>query len=1119
MAPAALGRAVATAIIVIVGVLLTAAASAHAAGSYVFEPTLSLTGNCSTSSKDPVPDPGLCPIPPGVPGVDHPSAKFESPGVTTDAYGDIYVVSIREEQSRVDVFSPKGNFITEFKDTTGPQSIGVDSKGNLYVFERIAGGERQVRHFAPTVYKPEEEEIEYGSEPAVLANESTKVLFEMAPWASVTVDASTDRLYVDTGENVEIFGSAAEGNTLLETEVLPKTEGLFNALKQSTSIAVDAKHERIYVSDKSPTTLKSVIRVFELKPPHKEIEENTGSTTPKGEFLSGEGVLPLDVDERVGHVFVGDLAAANRVYEFEEDGTYLATIEHSFNIVPFEEIAVDDGKFSPHPQKEGWLFVPSEPAPALGHVYAFEPKEECAPEVLSSSAGDITETEATLRATINPCGLETKYRLEYVSKAQFEAEGGKSFEQGNAEVAGEGTLPQGGEGVAVSATAEGLEPDIHYVSRVFAENAEGEIEEQGSFKTFPSPGPVEPCSNVTLRTGLSTLLPDCRAYELVTPPDTNGRPASGGFFGAYDFPTVRAAPSGNLASFVLEGGSLPGQEGTGAFNGDSYVATRTAQGWASTLAGPTGEENNSILAPNPGSFSPDQTYSLWSDKTGTRIRYPDGHSELVGRGSLGEDPKAEANLVTENGSHIIFTSRVPLEEEGPSAGTKAVYDRSATGPTHVVSLLPGDLTPAEGENASYLGASEDGEGIAFSIGGAMYVRLHNTETQKVSEPGAEFAGVSKEGGRVFYLKGGDLFAFDTETEATIPFSTSGDATPVNVASDGTHAYFVSPSVLTGELNPNGEEAKPGAQNLYLSEGEGEISFVARVTERDVEGESTTAGQLDGLGLWILSLDPLSGGSAKDPSRTTPSGQTLLFKSRADLTEFKSGGFAQIYRYDSAQNRLECLSCNQTDTLPTSDASLQSIAVQQFSLEPAGSFLRIANQSPDGNRAFFQSAEPLSLADTDGKLDVYEWEEEGVGSCKQSGGCVFLISAPHSAGPDYLYAMSESGDDVFFRTSDQILPRDSEATLSIYDARVGGGFAEPGTEIECEGEGCHPQNPPPVLVTPAKPAQGADDQVATPKHCPRGKHRVKHGGKEVCVKNHHKKKHHHRANTKKKGGSR
>jgi hypothetical protein len=1088
-------------------------ASAFGEASYVFEPKLSLTGNCTTSLKDEVSDPGLCPIPPGTvfsgsPGADHPSTRLEAPSVTVDSYGDIYVVSMLEAKSRIDVFASDGTFITEFADTAGPQSIAVDGKGNVYLFERLAGGAKQIRRFPPKVYEPEKKEIEYGEEPVVLANDKTKPVIPLSFESSLAVDPVSQRLYFDTSHAIAVFDSAGEENKLLEPEAI-------KGLVESSSFAIDAKHKKVYVADKNSLTSKSLVRIFELEAPHGELGKNTGSTTPKGEFLSGEGFLEIDVDEETGHLFVGDIAAASKVYEFDESGAYLATIEHSFETavgpggIP-GEIAVDNGPKSPRPQKETWLFVPSVPSGSTGHVYAFEPREECKPEVEATSVGDITETDATLHGTINPCGLETTYRFEYVSQEQFEASG---FAE--ATLAGEGTLPKGAEDVPVSAPALGLQPGTKYRFSLVAENTAGEAEEEKSFKTFPAAEGTPICENEAVRTGLSVLLPDCRAYELVTPPDTNGRSPTGGYSGS--FPTLLASPAGDRATFVVEGGLIPGSEGTGSFDGDRYLATRGAEGWSTSVDGPNGEEAFKIT---PGSVSPDQTYAIWSDDSGAHIRYPDGHSELIGRGSLGEDPKVTGRLLTEGGSHIVFETKagiaVQLEPDAPPAGTATVYDRSAEGVTQVVSLLPEDKVPNSGENAAYLGDSEDGNGIAFEIEHTIYLRLNDAETFKVAGSAAEFAGVAAGGKRVFYLEGGDLFAFDTEAPEPIAFSESGDVTVVNVAPGGTRAYFVSPSVLTTSPNPNGEEAEAGKENLYLSE-EGEISFVGTVTERDVKGEKF----LGGLGLWIEAFR--KGGPARDPSRTTPSGTTLLFESRANLAGFDPEGFAEIYRYDSAQKRLDCLSCNPTGLPPTSDASLQSIGAALGAPEPGNANIKIPNQSPDGRRAFFQTAEQLVLGDLDGQLDIYEWEEKGLGSCKKEGGCVSLISGGHSSSPDYLFAMSSSGDDVFFRTADILLPRDLESTLSIYDARIEGGFVEAGPcrESCCGGGACQqPAGSAPELPQPSTSATGPSGNFPPGGgKCPKGKRKAKRNGKTVCVKNNHKHKGHHRkAGSHRKGGS-
>ena len=70
--------------------------------------------------------------------------------------------------------------------------------------------------------------------------------------------------------------------------------------------------------------------------------------------------------------------------------------------------------------------------------------------------------------------------------------------------------------------------------------------------------PPEKCPNATLRTGPSANLPNCRAYELVTPAQTTVTPVLGiSEFIDGNFATPLAAADGESMVFQTEG-PLPG---------------------------------------------------------------------------------------------------------------------------------------------------------------------------------------------------------------------------------------------------------------------------------------------------------------------------------------------------------------------------------------------------------------------------------------------------------------------------------------------------------------------------------------------------------------------------------
>jgi hypothetical protein len=1099
-----------------------AAQLALAAGeTHVFDPVLSLTGGCGTTGLDPVPDPGC-------PGGSHPpSGTFSEPvGITTDSHGDVYIASFGPpgtpgDKGRVDVFNSSGDFLTEFKDENGPLSLAVDSLGYLYVRENKTSA---LVRYTPSSYPPIAG-TEYGT-PMIIPGASDQE-------GKIAVDPSNDHLYVALRNHVAEYDSAANGNGLIDGTIGNGT------LERNIGVAVNGKNHDVYASSTTgPFKDSSVIYVFDGEDPKHPLKQTiNGSNILEGGFKSIFAQLAPAIEEANGHVFIGDIEGSHAVYEFDAAGKYVSTIEHSFQYVQPEQIAIDNGAESPN---QGYLYVPSNPT-GVGHLFAFEPKPEIGPPIVAEEAfSGVSTTEALLEAKVNPNGAAAHYRFEYVDNGTFEEDianggAGHGFDHAIKAPVPDATLPTGNEAIAVSQPIVGLAPGTTYHFRVVVSNeceegeectAEGEAR---TFATYPTPTPAGLCSNQQFRTGPSASPPDCRAYELITPPNTNGLPPTAGSFGSFGdggFETYLASPDGNDIVFGIVGGTLPGFDGAAGFNGDGFEAVRGEGGWQTHIAGPSGAQAEH---PAPGGVSPDHGYWFWTAggrgsfvTNGHYIRAPDGSFELVGQGSLGADPFAFGEWITDGASHIIFitgaeSQSVQLEPNAPFAGIQAIYDRTPSGLTHVVSLLPGEETPEGGPkeaNAKYLGASDDGTAVAFKIGTVdsgkedtrpLYVRIDNEKTLTVTEsPDTTFAGISRDGSHVFYLRGRDIFAYDTASETTIPVGSGGESTVVNVSANGSHVYFVSPKQLVEG------EGIAGKDNLYVWNGEA-VRFIATLTSLDVSGERDPISNLvkvGGLGMWTEAVSAeaqtRAQGLAIDPSRTTPDGSVFVFESHADLTGYDPQGHSEVYRYDANSESLACLSCNPTLAPAASNAHLEILSVQDES-SPTNAISRIANVTGDGRRIFFQTADALVPGDVDETQDVYEWEAEGVGSCETPTGCLHLISSGHSANPNYLYGMTPDGRDVFFRTTDLLVPRDKDGTPSIYDARVDGGFAE-GEPVPCQGEACRGQlSTLPGLPTPASPASSRSGNIEQ-RHQRHRKHK-KHR------KLHHRKVHHKRGSSK------
>jgi hypothetical protein len=189
------------------------------------------------------------------------------------------------------------------------------------------------------------------------------------------------------------------------------------------------------------------------------------------------------------------------------------------------------------------------------------------PIVSNLNTTNLQPTSAELLGEINPRFGNTTYHFEW----------GPTTNYGN--VTPDGNAGSGDEQVAVHAVLEGLAEGVTYHFRLVATNQYGTtVSPDQSFGFYP---PNCPNNQLRQETGSNTL-PDCRAYELVTPSFANGALVM--TRGSTGVPYNATGPSrmSYSASFAL----FPDEDGpaTNQVN-DMYVSTRTDNGWIQRYAG------------------------------------------------------------------------------------------------------------------------------------------------------------------------------------------------------------------------------------------------------------------------------------------------------------------------------------------------------------------------------------------------------------------------------------------------------------------------------------------------------------------------------------------------------
>jgi hypothetical protein len=731
------------------------------------------------------------------------------------------------------------------------------------------------------------------------------------------------------------------------------------------------------------------------------------------------------------------------------------------------------------------------------------------PDVSTEASSKLTSTTVTLNGTVNARGTQ-------VTSCEFEYGLTSAYGQ----TAACEPTPAGNSPVAVSANLKGLQPGSEYHYRLVVRNANGYNEREGA--TFFTPGPQVQGElfsevgqhRVTVSAQVNPEgLPTTYTIEYGTSEAYGSTTTAAGVGAGTEFINVSNVLGASSEGVLQSGTTYHFRVVATNADGTRYgpdVTFATLSGFTGLPDGRGYELVSSFANPDAGVYTPETDHQFdHLVGLGTRAAADGDAVEYVGdpltaggvsganryvatRDSGGGWSPVDLSTPGFDGAPFkaLFadelsnkgTGLVPAGTHVLSSSGKGLFD-SVGGRLLAVSVLPEgsvvpDATFGSAQNFSHA-VSADGSRIFWTDlekgpdKEHLFVRENDSRSVPVSVGAAQFRTASPDGRYVFYTEQERLLRFDVEDGSREELAGAG-AGVLNViginetGEDGAYVYFVANGVLgdgaehgahQGSCTLNGDNTNPEANcNLYVDHG-GVTAFIATLLPDDINGGAGTAyygpGEAvhgTGIGVAVASL----GGRTAEVSAN---GQALVFESHASLTGYQNNGDYEAFVYNAGSGRLSCVSCNPTGEPATTP---QGITL----LMPINSELWTHRWiSEDGTRVFFGSYEGLVAQDTNGTKDVYEWEQDGTGSCEDVKGCVYLLSGGTSSDNSYFLDASASGNDVFITTRAELTPQHQGGTFEVYDARVGA--EEPVGEPVCTGTGCQglPAGPP-LFATPS-----------------------------------------------------
>ena len=913
----------------------------------------------------------------------------------------------------------------------------------------------------------------------------------------------------------------------------------------ATGLTAGTTYHFRFVGENSEGISKGVDREFTTLPPVSNVstdpatEVSTSSATLHGAFDIDPAGLPLEGGDT--HYY----------FEFGQTTSYGGNTA--------APPGVDAGSTAGHPSVASTIevhqgityhyriVVTNELGTVKGNDQSFTTPQP--PTVPAITSANVTATTADLIARVNPNGAATSYQFEYGTTPSY----GETVPIPEEEIgSGEADVP-------VEQHLEGLQVGALYHFRIVAHNIWGTTETPDQTFAFFTTN----CPNAHLRqqTG-AAYLPDCRAYELVSPGVAGAVQLlvgeGTGAFGEAEpnGAEFRSNNRGASNSFAFYG-ALGQITGTNPPNvtADLYLSKRTANGWETHYPGL--EANQTLWAgetecddamdkclnydnadplpgatgvPDPGSSAP----YVFDANANSRIigRFPSNVEEVeegeefIGDGQPSDDFR-----------HFFFSSRnIALAQGGLTAAPGSVYDNNVEENTDtIVSKLPGgtDIPAGVGGPEEFIripAVSTDGSHVLMSTQTTkerdlLYMSVDEGAARfDITEGrGVNFAGMTHDGSKVFFTTEEQMTGEDTDESIDLYMwsEATGDSTLLSRGSLG--------SGNTNECSagwvPNCDVV-PVSKTLDHKEGFGGPSPVFTpdntfTTTGDIyfyspellDGTANGFGNARNLYVYRAGHPQYVATLGDSPDAavrrmdTTPKDSRVAFVTSSKLTGYNNTGHREMYTYDPGEpaKGLTCVSCIPTGTEPTSDVAAAA----------SGRFMT------DDGRTFYSTSDALVPFDTDGLIDIYEYVDgrpqlisSGTANQDTWGGALILFPESQIG----FEGVSSDGVDVFFSTFQTLVAQDGNGEfIKFYDARTGGGFpfAEQSPPCkaadECHGAGSTVAPPPQIGTGSLVGASGNLPKQRKP--CKKGF--VRKQGK--CVRKQGKKKHHKRS--KRNGGQR